>query len=416
LKPRKKAKTRPSVRKSPPKKHSNPKSKPTKPKKSHLIEVPDQAALFRGILEAAPDAMIIVGQDGRILIINAQTETLFGWKREELLGQSMEVLVPHRFRAHHPAKRDGYMASPKARPMGAGLDLYALRKDGTEFPAEISLSPLETPEGRYVTAAIRDTTERKRQLEEENKRIQETNRLKSEFLANMSHELRTPLNAIIGFSELMVNGKVGEMAPDQREYTGDILTSARHLLRLINDVLDLTKVEAGKMEFRPEILDITKVATEVKEILRGMASPKRIQIELEFAPFLPPALLDPSKLKQVLYNFLSNAIKFTPEGGKVILRVHPEKEGYFRLEVEDTGIGIRPADLPKLFVEFQQLDAGSAKKYAGTGLGLALTKSIVEAQGGWVGVTSNPGRGSLFFAVLPHEMKSGEPNRPVDVC
>ena len=400
MKIRKPSKPRPSKSKIPPQKVI-----PKKKSKDALLGAPDQAALFRGILEAAPDAMIIVGQDGRILIVNAQTEVLFGWKRDELLGRPMEVLVPPRFRANHPPKRDGYFSTPKARPMGAGLDLYALRKDGTEFPAEISLSPLETPEGRYVTAAIRDTTERKRQLEEENRRIQETNRLKSEFLANMSHELRTPLNAIIGFSELMVNGKVGELAPDQKEYLGDILTSARHLLRLINDVLDLTKVEAGKMEFRPEILDLSKVASEVKDILRGLAAQKRIQIAQEFSPGLSQALLDPSKLKQVLYNFLSNAIKFTPDGGVVTVRIKPDVPGTFRLEVEDTGIGIKKEDLPKLFIEFQQLDAGSTKKYAGTGLGLALTKSIVEAQGGRVGVQSEPGKGSVFFAVMPFEGK-----------
>ncbi len=388
--------------------HRATRTQPNKKKKTKsFLGAPDQAALFRGILEAAPDAMIIVGQHGRILIVNAQTEALFGWKRAELLGEPMEKLVPPRFRNMHPAKRDSYFSTPKARPMGAGLDLYALRKDGTEFPAEISLSPLETDQGVYVTAAIRDTTERKRQLEEENRRIQETNRLKSEFLANMSHELRTPLNAIIGFSELMVNGKVGDMAPDQKEYLGDILTSARHLLRLINDVLDLTKVEAGKMEFRPEVIDLSKVAAEVKDILRGLAAQKRIQIDLEISPGLPSALLDPSKLKQVLYNFLSNALKFSPEGGIVTLRIHREEEGHFRLEVEDSGIGIKREDLPKLFVEFQQLDAGSAKKYAGTGLGLALTKSIVEAQGGKVGVRSEPGKGSVFFAVLPFETKAG---------
>lgn len=352
--------------------------------------------------------MIIMGQDGRILIVNAQAEVVFGWKREEMLGRPIEMLVPPRFKTHHPAKREGYASNPKTRPMGAGLDLYALRKDGTEFPAEISLSPLHTPKGVYVTAAIRDTTERKRQLEEENRRIQETNRLKSEFLANMSHELRTPLNAIIGFSELMVNGKVGDMLPDQKEYLGDILTSARHLLRLINDVLDLTKVEAGKMEFRPEVLDLSKVAAEVKDILRGMAAQKRIRLELEAETNLPTALLDPSKLKQVLYNFISNALKFTREEGLVTIRIQKEDESHFRLEVEDTGIGIKEEDLPKLFVEFQQLDAGSAKKYAGTGLGLALTKSIVEAQGGKVGVRSEPGKGSVFFAVLPFEAKAGE--------
>jgi signal transduction histidine kinase/DNA-binding response OmpR family regulator len=244
------------------------------------------------------------------------------------------------------------------------------------------------------------------ELTEQNYRAEEATRLKSEFLANMSHELRTPLNSIIGFAELMHDGKVGPVSADHREYLGDILTSARHLLQLINDVLDLSKIEAGKMEFRPEPLDLAKVVGEVRDILRAMAARKRLQIAIEVDPSIGQVMLDPGKLKQVLYNYLSNALKFTPEEGRVIVRVVPEGDDRLRLEVEDTGIGISAADIGKLFVEFQQLDDGASKKYQGTGLGLALTKQIIEAQDGSVGVRSAPGQGSLFYAVLPRRRTS----------
>ena len=238
-------------------------------------------------------------------------------------------------------------------------------------------------------------------LDTEKRTAEAASRMKSAFLANMSHELRTPLNAIIGFAKLMYHGKVGPMRPEHREYLGDILNSSSHLLLLINDVLDLAKLEAGQMTFHPESIDLEELVVEVRDSLRAVAATKRIDVSVEVYPECKYAYLDASKLRQVLYNYLSNALKFTEDEGTVMAKVMPEGTEHIRIEVSDTGIGIEPKDLEHLFREFRQLDSSSSKRYAGTGLGLALTRKIVEAQGGQTGAISAPGVGSTFYAVLP---------------
>jgi PAS domain S-box-containing protein len=228
----------------------------------------------------------------------------------------------------------------------------------------------------------------------------EASATKGRFLAAMSHELRAPLNGIIGLSELIADGVAGPVSEEQQEYLGDVLASSKHLLQLVNEVLDLAKVESGKIEFVRQPVKIEPLLREVCDVLRILANEKRISIELD-AGSVDTVLTDPARLKQVAYNYLSNAIKFTSPGGMIQVRACWEGDGAFRIEVEDNGPGIQEADIPRLFVDFQQLE--QTPWHSGTGLGLALTKRMVESQGGAVGVRSCPGKGSVFFAVLPTE-------------
>jgi PAS domain S-box-containing protein len=374
---------------------------------------------YRAAFEAAPEALITYDlTDRRIIDANASMLRLFGYARSEIERMPLGGLSPER-------QPDGRLSSEVAAEyldlaLGGESQMFEwVNRDakGNLFPSESRLTLLPSSGHQLLRVSITDLRDRRRieeirrraiELELQNRRIQEANRLKSEFLANMSHELRTPLNAIIGFAELLYDGQVDPDTPQHKEFLGDILTSGRHLLQLINDVLDLAKVEAGKLDFRPEPVEISKLIGEVVAITRHIASSKKIRVETDLDPSVNQVSLDPSRFKQVAYNYVSNALKFTPEGGRVTIRVKPEGEHAFRLEVEDTGVGIATADLGRLFIEFQQLDGGAAKRHQGTGLGLALTRRLVEAQGGNVGVRSSIGEGSVFHAVMLRNARSNE--------
>lgn len=239
--------------------------------------------------------------------------------------------------------------------------------------------------------------------------ILEKNKMKNEFLANMSHELRTPLNAIIGFSELIFYNKAGTISEEQKEYIGDITSSAKHLLSLINDLLDLTKIESGKMEFHPEEINLFELLSEIKSNLFPLFFKRQIELIIQVDPALEPIVTDPQKLKQVIYNYISNALKFSPDGGRIEIYACNEGKDTFRVEVHDYGIGIKKENLDKLFNKFQQLDSSTSKEYQGSGLGLALTRHIVESQGGHIGVNSTYGKGSSFFIILPRTSKKNAP-------
>jgi len=303
-----------------------------------------------------------------------------------------------------------YWAAGAAKAMTAiaslvcAVALIPLVPRALAIPTRSRLEDMNRELEREVAECKRDISDRKRaqaELARTRDEALEASRLKSAYVANISHELRTPLNGIIGFSQLLYAGHIAPPSAEYKQSIADILSSARHLLSLINDVLDLAKVETGKMEFTPEPIEPAALVEEVRSVVRGIAAQKNIRIEAAVAPQLGQLVLDCARLRQVLYNYLSNAIKFSGDGARVAIRMRPEGNEWFHLEVEDNGEGIRADDLAKLFIEFHQLDSSFNRRHEGTGLGLALTRQIVEAQGGRVGVTSELGKGSIFWAVLP---------------
>jgi len=486
---------------------------------------------FRELVDAAPDGVIVCDQDGRIVLVNAEAERMFGYGRHELVGQKVDVLVPDRARPQHGHYLGGYTGAPRLRPMGIGMELTGRRKDGIEIPVEISLAPIETANGLLVTAGIRDVTER-RKLERDNRRanaylvsavdsvrdafalFDEHDRVimvnsagrqllgaavggaiiglpfddlldkalragvfdfsnetretlyerwlayhrapsgalevrtgtgrylrvihsktaehgtvstiadvtddmewaeelrssrevaeaasaaKSEFLSSMSHELRTPLNAILGFAQLLERDRKQPLSERQIERLQHVLRGGEHLLRLIDDVLDLSRIEAGRIMVSLEPVDVRGVVDEVITTLGPMASRAGITILTPVQVQLPRVQADRTRLAQILMNFGSNAIKYGKQHGHVRVALAQPYPGIVRITVIDDGIGIPADKRDKVFEPFQRAGQETGP-IEGTGIGLTITKRLAEMMKGKVGFSSEVDRGSEFWVEIP---------------
>jgi PAS domain S-box-containing protein len=363
---------------------------------------------FRLAVEAAPNAMLLVDREGRMVLTNLQTTALFGYEREELIGQSVELLLPERFRAAHPGLRSTFFVTPQTRSMGAGRDLTGRRKDGSEVSVEIGLNPIETSDGLYVLASIIDVTERKKHemLLASQEAALEASRMKSQFLANMSHEIRTPMNGIIGMAEMLLSTPLNK---HQRDFAETILRSADSLLTIINDILDFSKIEAGKLELDSVEFNLNDLLSDKEMVFSFQAKKKSLRLVLDTPVFPHRFRGDPVRLRQILNNLIGigNALKFTNEGEvRVVVRelARSPRSAHLRFEVHDTGVGIPESSLTHLFEVFSQADSTTTRKYGGTGLGLSISRRLAELMGGKIEVSSELGRGSMFSFELELEL------------
>ncbi len=372
----------------------------------------------RLIIDTAYDAFVAIDADSAITAWNPQSEKIFGWTRGEALGRGLaETIIPPQHRDAHKRGLQRFLTTGEGPVLNKRIEITALRRDGTEFPVELSIRPLKVGDSYTFNAFIADITERKRAHEELQKAKQAADaasRAKSQFLATMSHELRTPLNAIIGFSEVLEDQTFGELNSKQAHYISNVLASGRDLLKLINDILDLSKVEAGHIVLDYSTFEIGPTVQNIVGVVTALAAKTRLTVDIEMDPSLPPLTADQTKFRQIFYNLLSNALKFTPQGGSVKVTVSVDQVRPLdrragprvRLSVTDTGIGLKREDHERIFGEFVQVDSTYARRQQGTGLGLALTRRLVELQDGHIRVDSaGEGQGSTFTVVLRLEPK-----------
>lgn len=413
--------------------------KELKEKNDALLEAKDY---LKNVLDDSADIIMTTNMDGRIVEFNRGAERILGYKRDEVIGKQASELYINKDERHKildKMEKNGNVSN---------YETQLLSKDGRIIDISLTLSRLGNGMGKIVgTVGIsKNITEEKQirleidrknkelkeindrleerilertiELERANKKLERSNQVKNQFIANMSHELRTPLNSVIGFSEILLTDTFGTLNEKQTRYANNILTSGKHLLQLINNILDIAKIEAGKMSLDYSNFSLPHITDEVISIIKPLSDKKDISLNVKLNPDLSEITADGIKLKQILYNLLSNAIKFTPQGGNVTLiadkitdaslniesAANKEPSAQFsgiKISVTDTGVGIKPDDIERIFEEFEQVDGSYSRSHEGLGLGLALTKRLVELHGGTIWVESQFGKGSTFSFIIP---------------
>jgi PAS domain S-box-containing protein len=359
------------------------------------------SARFQGLLEVAPDATICVDSAGQIVLVNAQAERLFGYPREELAGQPVEILVPDAIKAAHPALRARYATDPQPRQMGADLELSGRRRDGTTFPAEISLSALDTDQGILISAAIRDITQQRQARDD----LRRTNQNLRSFSYSLAHDLRTPLRSLAGFSTALIEEYASTLGEEGCAYARRIEAASEHMGHILDDLLHLSGISEAKISLQQ--VDLGAGAAAIAAELQRQDPGRRVCLTIQQPAW---ALADPGLIREVLRNLLGNAWKFTSgcDNATIEFGMTPAPDGRVCCYVRDNGAGFDPAYTHKLFQPFQRLH--TAREFPGTGAGLASVRQIVDRHNGQTWAEGTSGGGAAFFFTL----QAAEPARPPD--
>jgi PAS domain S-box-containing protein len=345
--------------------------------------------MFRLAVEACPSGMVMIDHSGRLVMVNTEIENQFGYAREELIGQSVDILVPERLRGQHARHRHNFTPSPETRRMGAGRELFGRRKDGTEFPVEVGLNPIRSGDQLLVLGVIVDISQRKHM-----------ERVKDEFVSTVSHELRTPLTSISGSLGLLAGQWTEQLPPSAARLLSIAHKNCQRLVRLINDILDIEKIESGRVVLNCVRIDLLQLAEQAIEDNRGFAEGYGVKVRLDGNSIPAEVNADPDRVVQVITNLLSNAIKFSSARGEVLIAVGRNGDAC-RISVRDHGCGIPDEFKPRLFEKFAQADGTNSRQKGGTGLGLSIVKQIVERLGGRISFDDAPGGGTIFCVDLP---------------